>query len=245
MEEINEEILQPNIHKRNNCNDCYVLFFNDREFDHIIVENIICTLEDVKSSGSYNRVKIYLSSLGGKASQLFILSEYLNEYPLELIFVICNKIYSCGALLPLMVNKCKINYLPSASAMIHYVRLDIDSNVLYNYKPNTCESSSDLEKVKYLNNFLYDNYYSKLGLTKYELDVIKSGGDVYLNRERLEELFSLFKKRQYFEYVFEKEIYLIDDEINSLKNKIKNLIKKREKYFEEYNNFFNKNIDKY
>lgn len=244
MENIREELIQPNIHCDSNKNKCYTLFFNDQEFEHIVIEKIICTLEDVKISGSYSNIKIYLGSLGGKASQLFILADYLNSYPLQITFVICNRISSCGALLPLMVVKSNIEYMPTASAMIHFVKIDIDSNTFYNYNPKICESSSDLEKVKYLNDYLYENYYSKLNLTKYELNIIKKGGDIYLNREKIEECFSIFKKKQYFDEIFSNEIFIIDEEIAILEKKIRSLKKKKDEYFIEYNNFFKKYIDK-
>lgn len=218
-------------------NDIYTLFFNDLVFTNEVIESLIITLEDVKVSGSYSVIDIYISSVGGLANQLIMFADYLNNYPLDINFKIHGEVSSCGSILPLMVRGATIEYLPTARAMFHLGHQRVHSSIRYHYKPNLDMSSSDLEGLEELNTYLWDNFYSKLDLEEEEFEALKKGQDVFVNRERIEHIFETFKERQFFENELPQVLIEIDQQIELKKEEIKNLKETRKTLVDEKEDF--------
>lgn len=218
-------------------NDVYTLFFNDLVFTNEVIESLIITLEDVKVSGSYSVIDIYISSVGGLANQLIMFADYLNNYPLDINFKIHGEVSSCGSILPLMVRGATIEYLPTARAMFHLGHQRVHSSIRYHYKPNLDMSSSDLEGLEELNTYLWDNFYSKLDLEEEEFEALKKGQDVFVNRERIEHIFETFKERQFFENELPQVLIEIDQQIELKKEEIKNLKETRKTLVDEKEDF--------
>lgn len=218
-------------------NDIYTLFFNDLVFTNEVIESLIITLEDVKVSGSYSAIDIYISSVGGLANQLIMFADYLNNYPLDINFKIHGEVSSCGSILPLMVRGATIDYLPTARAMFHLGHQRVHSSIRYHYKPNLDMSSSDLEGLEELNTYLWDNFYSKLDLEEEEFEALKKGQDVFVNRERIEHIFETFKERQFFENELPQVLIEIDQQIELKKEEIKNLKETRKTLVDEKEDF--------
>lgn len=218
-------------------NDIYTLFFNDLVFTNEVIESLIITLEDVKVSGSYSAIDIYISSVGGLANQLIMFADYLNNYPLDINFKIHGEVSSCGSILPLMVRGATIDYLPTARAMFHLGHQRVHSSIRYHYKPNLDMSSSDLEGLEELNTYLWDNFYSKLDLEEEEFEALKKGQDVFVNRERIEHIFETFKERQFFEKELPQVLVEIDQQIELKKEEIKNLKETRKTLVDEKEDF--------
>lgn len=236
------EIIQPTVYADLDQKTEYICFFNDQEFEHTVIEDFICCLEDVRINNSYNSIRVYLMSVGGIADQLILLTDYLNKYPLPITFVVCGDISSCGALLPLMVRDCNIEYTPSSSAMLHLASTWVKSDILYtkNTNPSTNMHESRTKNLMDLNRYLLDNFYLKLDLTEDEIEVILAGKEVYLDRERLETIYTEFKDKQYIEDYFDEDMEYIEDEIaktemllNQLKAERDSHFTKFEKYLEE------------
>ncbi|MGL5099916.1 MAG: ATP-dependent Clp protease proteolytic subunit [Fusobacteriaceae bacterium] len=205
----------------------YTLFFNDLLFTNETVESIITTLEDVKVSESYSIVEIYLSSCGGLANQLMLLADYLQNYELGIIFKIHGEIASCGALLPLMVNEAEIIFLPTARAMFHLGYQNINSSTKYKYKPNLDGASADLESLSNMNKYVWDNYYSKLDLEAEEMKALEEGGDVFINRERIEDIYDSFKIKKFYEEEYEEYVESIDLKLEEAKKAVESLESRR------------------
>ena len=218
-------------------NDIYTLFFNDLVFTNEVIESLIIALEDVKVSGSYSVIDIYISSVGGLANQLIMFADYLNNYPLDINFKIHGEVSSCGSLLPLMVKGATIEYLPTARAMFHLGHQRVHSSIRYHYKPNLDMSSSDLEGLEELNTYLWDNFYSKLDLEEEEFEALKKGQDVFVNRERIEHIYETFKERQFFENELPQVLVEIDQQIELKKEEIKNLKETRKTLVDEKEDF--------
>jgi ATP-dependent protease ClpP protease subunit len=218
-----EGMLQPAVYSGLQEKQEYILFFNDQIFQHDTIESIICVLEDVRISDSYDRIKIFISSIGGLAHQLAMLADYLNEYPLDITFKVHGDISSCGSLLPVMVKHASIEYSPTASAMFHLAHQNIHSSALYDTRSNMYGASADLKSLTDLNDYLYDNYYSKLDLTEEELEHIRNGKDVYIDNSRIEHIFETFKERQFYEEDFNEVVEIVEERIDELKAEIERL----------------------
>ncbi|MGL5963609.1 MAG: ATP-dependent Clp protease proteolytic subunit [Fusobacteriaceae bacterium] len=217
------DMLQPTVYTGLEKKSTYILFFNDQVFEHNTIENIICVLEDVKMSESYDCIKIYMSSLGGMANQLMLVADYLNNYPLNITFVVTDLVASCGSLLPLMVKRAEIEYSPLASAMFHLAHTFVHSSAMYDNRANMYGASADLKGITDLNNYLYNNFYSKLDLTSEEKGHIRNGKDVFVDNSRIEHIFETFKDRQFYEEDFSECVSVGDNRIEELKREIEDL----------------------
>lgn len=212
------EIYQPNIYTDLKENQEYKMFFNDVCFDHGVIEQMISNLEDVRIVGCYDSVKIYISTPGGFAHQLMMLVEYLNNYPLAIKFVVCGEIASCGALLPLMVAHAELEYTPTASAMFHFAHCRIHSSALFGNNASIDGTASDLKSIQDLNNYLWEEYYSKLAITDEEKEHILKGKDVFIDRSRIEYIYESFKE---FEF-YERDLKEVKNEIAQKKAELSN-----------------------
>ncbi|MGL5962665.1 MAG: ATP-dependent Clp protease proteolytic subunit [Cetobacterium sp.] len=197
---VEQALLQPNIYGDPEIKEQeYVLFWNDAPFSHGVIESVICTLEDVRLSGSYTSVKIMFSSAGGYASQLMMIVDYLNNYPLPIKFIVNSMSASCGSLILLMVESAEVEFLPTSSVLFHYAHMHIHSSGLYGQPESRDYETFGFEDLKRLNTYIDDNYYSKLTLTQEELEHIRNGKDVMLDTERAIQVYDTFKERSFFE----------------------------------------------
>ncbi|MGL4998702.1 MAG: ATP-dependent Clp protease proteolytic subunit [Cetobacterium sp.] len=235
-----QPLIQPNVYSGLENKSEYILFFNDQAFEHNTIESIICVLEDVRVSESYEGVKIYMSSIGGFANQLMLISDYLNSYPLDITFVVTDMIASCGSLLPLMVKRANIEYLPTASAMFHFAHKHIHTSSLYDSRSSMHTPSADLKSLTDLNEYLYENYYSKLDLTNEEKEHIKSGKDVCIDSSRMEHIFTAFKDRQFYDEDFDDCITSINEEIEELQNAMNQLESCKKDMYTNMEEFYDK-----
>lgn len=201
----------------------YTLFFNERVFEPEVVEQVISVLLDVENSGSYSKVEIYLKSVGGCADSLMMIADFLNNYSLDITFKVHGEISSCASLIGLMVKKAEMEFLPTARAMFHLGWSRTATSVHYKYQPNLDGASSDLEGLLDLNDYLWENFYSKLPLEEEEIENIKSGRDVFINRDRIEYVYETFKDRQFYEEDFDDCIEAIECSIDELKGEIERL----------------------
>lgn len=233
------EIIQPTVYADLDQKTEYICFFNDQEFEHTVIEDFICCLEDVRINNSYNSIRVYLMSVGGIADQLILLTDYLNKYPLPITFVVCGDISSCGALLPLMVRDCNIEYTPSSSAMLHLASTWVKSDILYtkNTNPSTNMHESRTKNLMDLNRYLLDNFYLKLDLTEDEIEVILAGKEVYLDRERLETIYTEFKDKQYIEDYFDEDMEYIESEITKTEMLLNQLKAERDSHFTKFEKY--------
>ena len=150
--------------------------------DSDLVEELIKEINECYAN-EIEQIDIYIDTVGGNTSDSDYLRFVLEQYPGKITYYI-GEASSAGFDL-ILDTKHKVVLSHISRAIIHKCAIVVDSNELRN---------TDTQAHKVLNQSCakYDEkriQRYKLFLTKKELNSYKKGKDVYLNIERLEQIF--------------------------------------------------------
>lgn len=191
-----------------------VLF--DYDFTTTGVMHFINDMERIRQLDGYSKVKIYYRSNGGDVDALVMMADYLNNFNKEVDLIVIGMVCSCGFYLLPMISNPLVNIVltPTSCGMLHLVDIILFSRELLSNNKNK-ESVFNRRRSDDLNEWLLNNYATKLGLTESDLEAIRSGEDVYLNREELRDALTYFHDRMAV------ESGEVDTAINDISDQIK------------------------
>lgn len=196
-------------------NQSSVVLF-DYDFTTTDVMHFINDMERIRQLDGYSKVKIYYRSNGGDADALVMMADYLNNFNKEVDLIVIGMVCSCGFYLLPMISNPLVNIVltPTSCGMLHLVDIILFSRELLSNNKNK-ESVFNRRRSDDLNEWLLNNYATKLGLTESDLEAIRSGEDVYLNREELRDALTYFHDRMAV------ESGEVDTAINDISDQIK------------------------
>ena len=188
----------------------------DYDFTTTDVMQFINDMERIRQLDGYSKVKVYYRSNGGDADALVMMADYLNNFNKEVDLIVIGMVCSCGFYLLPMISNPLVNIVltPTSCGMLHLVDIILFSRELLSNNKNK-ESVFNRHRSNDLNEWLLNNYATKLGLTESDLEAIRSGEDVYLNREELRDALS------YFHDKMAVESGEVDTAINDISDQIK------------------------
>lgn len=196
-------------------NQSSVVLF-DYDFSTTDVMQFINDMERIRQLDGYSKVKIYYRSNGGDVDALVMMADYLNNFNKEVDLIVIGMVCSCGFYLLPMISNPLVNIIltPTSCGMLHLVDIILFSRELLSNNKNK-ESVFNRRRSDDLNEWLLNNYATKLGLTESDLEAIRSGEDVYLNRDELRDALS------YFHDKMAVESGEVDTAINDISDQIK------------------------
>ena len=196
-------------------NQSSVVLF-DYDFTTTDVMHFINDMERIRQLDGYSKVKIYYRSNGGDVDALVMMADYLNNFNKEVDLIVIGMVCSCGFYLLPMISNPLVNIVltPTSCGMLHLVDIILFSRELLSNNKNK-ESVFNRRRSDDLNEWLLNNYATKLGLTESDLEAIRSGEDVYLNREELRDALTYFHDRMAV------ESGEVDTAINDISDQIK------------------------
>ena len=205
---------------------CFTKSIDDDNVIGLIEElSLLCDKNDI------DEIDLYFASSGGVVSSKLLLLNYLNGVTKKINFICCGECASAAFSLIMRIDSPNINitFLSSARFLIHRATMDISSymvDVNNNYKLNDEIANSLLSN----NDTILYEVIEHMNLTDDEINLIKSGYDVCIPYERINDCYTHYRNwRKYKSGKLDAEISEIDDKI-----------KEYESQKEEYNRLYKK-----
>lgn len=139
---------------------------------------------------AYNKLEedqylyIYWSSYGGEVSYGEAIIHLINDNIERTVLIGNGEMYSAGFDV-FFRSRCERKILPGTTGMVHFAMVSVTL-----IKNSVAKSPFDKLNMDWSNEDFKKriDYYSRLGLTKKELNAFKKGEDVYFSETRLNEL---------------------------------------------------------
>lgn len=131
----------------------------------------------------YERVTVYLNTLGGDVEAMEAILDLINYYPEKFELIANAKIYSAGFII-FFRAMCPKRILPGTTGMTHFIRVGVGINEKGEPYDNSDKAMKEWnEEQKEWTTALY----KFLKFTKAELNKIERGEEVYFKTSRLQE----------------------------------------------------------
>lgn len=183
---------------------------------------------------------LYFSTPGGELSSMNILINYINEYELPMEIRVFEECSSAGFIFALSCGR-DISIDDGTFAVVHIGEAFLSSRS----KRIDGHISNFLDKEFSRTNDKMIELYKKAGLTNEEIKTLKTGKDVFLNQERIENAIACYRINNRIDMIKEDienktmEIDLMQQEIDMLSEQSHLFVSK-----EKNNKKGNKNYDK-
>ncbi len=208
-----------------------VIYFED-DFEPDAIRHLINDIERVRQIRGYSQIDLYFNSRGGYAKELGSIVRYLNKIDdIRINFIANGPCCSCGFYILLLLENpnIAISILNDAYAMIHLSTIQLDGrNLLGNDLTPSNFHKKSLEK----SNEEWLEMLSHCKLTREEMDIVKSGEDLYVDSDRLYDIiknYDFWRKCDTGE--LDASVEHINQQIEELRKRKMNIKKGYKEYF--------------
>lgn len=163
----------------------------------------------------FENIILYFSTIGGDVSAAEMLVDYINNMQIPILVKFFSNCFSSGFNIALGLNV-DIEILPTTIAMVHLADTGLsyrdlkDKNSFSKWCQEYLLKKDDENCIK---------LYKMSGLTDKEIDIIKNGGDVWMDSDRLIECINTYRNSL--------ELNQIDEELSIVEENKKSLVERR------------------
>lgn len=188
------------------------IFFNDDVTDETVIElmerldSCMCGIEV-----QVEKVVLNWSSRGGVYASLVMLSNYINQYPIDIEIVAYDICASAGFIFLLYTDR-PVRVLDSAFAIIHLGDMLISSRDGRDSKSYGAFMKKGMDEL----DVSLLNEYKLCGFSEEEMAELEKGRDVHANKDRLVQLLETYDKSIQISEI-DLKIEAIEEELNYLK----------------------------